>query len=58
VLVAETNTPPNSDTAPRLQDIITARVMRRMGADVPNPNRITLLRDAEAAASPQPNQRF
>jgi glucose/arabinose dehydrogenase len=47
VLVAESNAPANSDTAPGIQDIATAWVMRQMGADVPSHNRITLRRDVD-----------
>jgi glucose/arabinose dehydrogenase len=47
VLVAETNAPPNSNPAPGIQGLVTAWVMRRMGAGVPSANRITLLRDAD-----------
>ena len=47
VLVAETNAPPNSGPAPGIQGLVTAWVMRQMGAGVPSANRITLLRDAD-----------
>ena len=47
VLVAETNAPPNSNPAPGIQGLVTAWVMRQMGAGVPSANRITLLRDAD-----------
>src|SRR3954469_13665791 len=46
VLVAETNAPP----APKEKGIrawFMARYFRKAGADVPSPNRITLLRDAD-----------
>jgi glucose/arabinose dehydrogenase len=52
VLVAETNAPARDDPAAglvtRLRAWVTGLVMRRAGAAVPSPNRITLLRDSRA----------
>jgi glucose/arabinose dehydrogenase len=45
VLVAETNAPPKPDDNKGIKGWITKKVMGRAGADVPSPNRITLLRD-------------
>jgi glucose/arabinose dehydrogenase len=47
VLVAETNAPPKPDDTNGIKGWVTKMVMRRAGADVPSPNRITLLRDAD-----------
>jgi len=45
VLVAETNAPPKD--ANSLRAMVMKQVMKRAGAAVPSPNRITLLRDAD-----------
>jgi glucose/arabinose dehydrogenase len=45
VLVAETNAPPKPDDDKGIKAWATRLVMSRAGADVPSPNRITLLRD-------------
>ncbi|HEX5050026.1 MAG TPA: sorbosone dehydrogenase family protein [Gammaproteobacteria bacterium] len=47
VLVAETNAPPRKDDSKGIVGWITERFMKRAGAAVPSPNRITLLRDAD-----------
>src|ERR1700720_3971649 len=47
VLVAETNAPPKPDDTGGIKGWITKWVMRRAGAGVRSPNRITLLRDAD-----------
>jgi glucose/arabinose dehydrogenase len=46
VLVAETNAPPKPDDNPGLKGKIQGLIMGSAGANVPSPNRITLLRDA------------
>jgi glucose/arabinose dehydrogenase len=46
VLVAETNRPPGEGGG-GLRGWMMARMLKRAGADVPSPNRITLLRDAD-----------
>ncbi|MEP7245522.1 MAG: sorbosone dehydrogenase family protein [Gammaproteobacteria bacterium] len=46
VLVAETNAPPKPDDGKGLKGKVMGAVMKRAGAAVPSPNRITLLRDA------------
>ena len=48
VLVAETNAPPRPESSAGLKGWIMGLVMRRAGAGVPSPNRILLLRDADA----------
>jgi glucose/arabinose dehydrogenase len=47
VLVAETNGPPRPDDSKGIVGWITGLFMKRAGASVPSPNRITLLRDAD-----------
>jgi glucose/arabinose dehydrogenase len=47
VLVAETNAPPKPDDTGGIKGWVTKLVMRRAGAGVASPNRITLLRDAD-----------
>jgi glucose/arabinose dehydrogenase len=47
VLVAETNAPPKPDDGKGIKGWITEKVMSRVGAGVPSPNRITLLRDKD-----------
>ncbi|MCU7250536.1 PQQ-dependent sugar dehydrogenase [Pseudomonas koreensis] len=47
VLVAETNAPPKPDDSKGIRGWVTKKVMGRAGANVPSPNRITLLRDAD-----------
>jgi len=47
VLVAETNAPPRKDDSKGIVGWITGLFMKRAGAAVPSPNRITLLRDAD-----------
>jgi glucose/arabinose dehydrogenase len=47
VLVAETNAPPRQDDSRGIVGWITGLFMKRAGATVPSPNRITLLRDAD-----------
>ena len=44
VLVAETNAPPKSDDQHGIRGFVMGLVMKRAGAGVPSPNRITLLR--------------
>lgn len=51
VLVAETNAPPRPDDARGVKGWAMRLVMRRTGAAVPSPNRITLLRDADGDGS-------
>lgn len=45
VLVAETNSPPRETES--LKDKVKAYLMEKVGAGVPSPNRITLLRDGD-----------
>ena len=47
VLVAETNAPPKPDDGKGIRGWVMGKVMGRAGADVPSPNRITLLRDKD-----------
>jgi glucose/arabinose dehydrogenase len=47
VLVAETNAPPKPGDTGGIKGWVTKLVMRRAGAGVASPNRITLLRDAD-----------
>lgn len=47
VLVAETNAPPKPDDAKGVRGTVMRAVMKRAGAGVATPNRITLLRDAD-----------
>jgi glucose/arabinose dehydrogenase len=48
VLVAETNKPPPGEGAPKgVKQMAMGFVMKKAGAGVPSPNRITLLRDAD-----------
>ena len=47
VLVAETNAPPKPDDDKGIRGWVMKKVMKRAGAGVPSPNRITLLRDAD-----------
>ena len=46
VLVAETNAPPKEESS-GIKGWIMKKVMKKAGAGVPSPNRITLLRDAD-----------
>ena len=45
VLVAETNAPPKPEDGKGIKGWVMGKVMKRAGAAVPSPNRITLLRD-------------
>jgi glucose/arabinose dehydrogenase len=47
VLVAETNAPPRPEEEQGVRAWVMKMVMKRAGAGVPSPNRITLLRDAD-----------
>jgi glucose/arabinose dehydrogenase len=47
VLVAETTAPPRPDDGKGLKGFVMKLMMKRAGAAVPSPNRITLLRDAD-----------
>ena len=47
VLVAETNAPAGRDNRKGIKGWVMGKVMKRAGAAVPSPNRITLLRDAD-----------
>jgi glucose/arabinose dehydrogenase len=47
VLVAETNGPERAEDSKGIQGWVLGVVMKRAGAAVPSPNRITLLRDAD-----------
>ncbi len=47
VLVAETNAPPRPDDDKGLKGKVAKMVMKKAGAGVASPNRITLLRDAD-----------
>ena len=47
VLVAESNAPPKPEGSKGLRDRIAGWIMKRAGAGVPSPNRITLLRDTD-----------
>lgn len=46
VLVAETNAPPKPEDGKGIKGRVMKAMMKRAGAGVPSPNRITLLRDA------------
>jgi glucose/arabinose dehydrogenase len=47
VLVAETNAPPRPEEGKGIKGWIMGMVMKKAGAGVPSPDRITLLRDAD-----------
>ena len=47
VLVAETNAPERPEDGKGVRGFVQKQVMKRAGATVPSPNRITLLRDAD-----------
>jgi glucose/arabinose dehydrogenase len=47
VLVAETNAPPKPEDGKGVKGKVMKMVMKKAGAGVPSPNRITLLRDAD-----------
>ena len=47
VLVAETNAPPKPEDGKGIRAWVMRMVMKRAGAGVPSPNRITLLRDTD-----------
>ena len=47
VLVAETNAPPRPEDGKGIKGFVMKKVMKKAGAAVPSPNRITLLRDAD-----------
>ena len=47
VLVAETNAPPKPDDGKGIRGWVMGKAMKRAGAGVPSPNRITLLRDKD-----------
>lgn len=47
VLVAETNAPPKPDDGNGIKGFFMKLTMKKAGAAVPSPNRITLLRDAD-----------
>jgi len=47
VLVAETNAPPKPEGSTSIKGWIMKKVKKKVGAGVPSPNRITLLRDAD-----------
>ncbi|MBC7684834.1 MAG: sorbosone dehydrogenase family protein [Bdellovibrionales bacterium] len=47
VLVAESNAPPRPEEGKGIKGWIMGLVMKKAGAGVPSPNRITLLRDAD-----------
>lgn len=47
VLVAETNAPPKPEDGKGIRGWVMGKAMKRAGAAVPSPNRITLLRDAD-----------
>lgn len=47
VLVAETNAPPKPDDGKGIRGWMMKKAMKRAGAGVPSPNRITLLRDGD-----------
>ena len=47
VLVAESNAPPRPEEGKGIKGFIMGLVMKKAGAGVPSPNRITLLRDAD-----------
>lgn len=47
VLVAETNAPPKPDDGNGIKGFFMKMTMKKAGAGVPSPNRITLLRDAD-----------
>jgi glucose/arabinose dehydrogenase len=51
VLVAETNAPPRPKDGEGIKGWVMGLVMKRAGAAVPSPNRITLLRDADGDGS-------
>jgi glucose/arabinose dehydrogenase len=53
VLVAETNAPPRPEEGKGIKGMVTKLIMKRAGAGVPSPNRITLLRDADGDGKPE-----
>lgn len=58
VLVAETNAPPRPDDEKGIKGWIMRLVMKRAGAGVPSPNRISLLRDADGDGIAELRQTF
>jgi glucose/arabinose dehydrogenase len=58
VLVAETNAPERKDDRKGIRGWIMGIVMKRAGAGVPSPNRITLLRDADGDGTAETQQPF
>jgi glucose/arabinose dehydrogenase len=53
VLVAESNAPPQPEEGKGLKGRAMKFVMKRAGAGVPSPNRITILRDADGDGVPE-----
>jgi glucose/arabinose dehydrogenase len=58
VLVAETNAPPKPEDGKGVKGKIMGAVMKKAGAGVPSPNRITLLRDADGDGVAEVKQTF
>ena len=58
VLVAETNAPPRPDDGKGIKGYVMKKVMKKAGAAVPSPNRITLLRDADHNGSAEVRTAF
>jgi glucose/arabinose dehydrogenase len=58
VLVAETNAPVREDDGKGIRGWVMGLVMKRAGARVPSPNRITLLRDADGDGAAETKQPF
>jgi len=58
VLVAETNAPPRPSDGKGIKGYIMKKVMKKAGAAVPSPNRITLLRDADNNGSAEVRTEF
>jgi len=58
VLVAETNAPEREDDGKGIRGWVMGLVMKRAGAGVPSPNRITLLRDTDGDGTAETKQPF
>lgn len=58
VLVAESDAPPNSRATKGIKGAVMKAVMKRAGAGLPSPNRLTLLRDADGDGVAEARQVF
>jgi len=58
VLVAETNAPPKPEDGKGVKGWFMKQTMKKAGAGVPSPNRITLLRDADGDGVPETRTAF